>query len=188
VADETPIVADGVLALRARHSGPGGAEAEAELVRRFSPRVRLYGLKHLRDSAAAADLVQDTLLTTIQALRAGRVREPEKIASFILGTARMLARDTRRGQRRRDKLQEGLGHECPVDQPQATESRDCERVREALEHLDQREKNILILTFFAEKDAGAIAAELGLSPGNVRVIRHRALARLKQVITGEAES
>ena len=30
--------------------------AEAEFCRRFAPRIRLYGLRHLRNEAAAADL------------------------------------------------------------------------------------------------------------------------------------
>jgi RNA polymerase sigma-70 factor (ECF subfamily) len=36
----------------------GDGAAEAELYRRLAPRVRLYGLRHLRDRHAAADLVQ----------------------------------------------------------------------------------------------------------------------------------
>ena len=59
-------------------------QAEAELFRRMAPRVRLYGLRHMRDEHAAEDLTQQVLITTIEALRAGRLREPEKLASFLL--------------------------------------------------------------------------------------------------------
>jgi RNA polymerase sigma-70 factor (ECF subfamily) len=79
---------DGALARRV--AGAGGAPdsaAEAELYRRLAPRVRLYGLRHLRDRQAAADLVQQVLLMTLERLRAGEVREPERIASFVLGAA-----------------------------------------------------------------------------------------------------
>jgi hypothetical protein len=34
----------------------------------------------------AADLIQDVLLVTLQKPRAGEVREPQRLASFILGT------------------------------------------------------------------------------------------------------
>lgn len=64
-------------------------EAEAELFRRMAPRIRLYGLRHMRDEHAAEDLTQQVLITTIEALRAGRLRQPEKLASFVLGTCRM---------------------------------------------------------------------------------------------------
>ena len=50
-------------------------DAEAELFRRMAPRVRLYGLRHLRDEHAADDLTQQVLITTIEALRAARLRE-----------------------------------------------------------------------------------------------------------------
>jgi RNA polymerase sigma-70 factor (ECF subfamily) len=59
------------------HGGSTDAE-EAELYRRFAPRVRLYGRRHLQNDAAAADLAQDVLLLTIERLRAGEVRRPEK--------------------------------------------------------------------------------------------------------------
>ena len=45
-------------------------------------RVRLYGLRHLRDHASAEDLMQQVLITTLEALRQGCLREPEKLASF----------------------------------------------------------------------------------------------------------
>ena len=57
-------------------------QAEAELFRRMAPRMRLYGLRHMRGEHAAEDLMQQVLITTVEALRAGRLREPEKLASF----------------------------------------------------------------------------------------------------------
>jgi len=80
---------DAELAGRVRE---GDRAAEAELFRRLAPRVRLYGLRHLRDPAAADDLVQDVLLMTFDSLRAGKVREDERLASFVLGTCRRMAK------------------------------------------------------------------------------------------------
>ena len=68
-------------------------EAEAELVRRMAPRIRLYGLRHLRNPDAADDLVQQVLIVALEALRAGRLRESDKLASFVLGTCRMAVLD-----------------------------------------------------------------------------------------------
>src|SRR5512134_1594950 len=45
-------------------------EAEAELYRRLAPRVRLYGLRHLRNAHAAEDLMQQVLLMTLERVRA----------------------------------------------------------------------------------------------------------------------
>ena len=43
-------------------------EEEAELYRRFAPRVRLFGLRHLRNEAAAQDLVQEAFVVTLERL------------------------------------------------------------------------------------------------------------------------
>src|SRR5436190_9474186 len=84
-------------------------EAEAELFRRMAPRIRLYGLRHLRDEQAAQDLTQQVLITTLEALRAGRLREPEKLASFVLGACRMTVLDIRRNSQRKERLLEQFG-------------------------------------------------------------------------------
>ena len=89
----------------------GGRAAEAELFRRLAPRVRLYGLRHLRDPAAADDLVQDVLLMTFDSLRAGKVREDERLASYVLGTCRRMAIGLARSTTRRQRLLERFGPE-----------------------------------------------------------------------------
>src|SRR5262250_1266132 len=92
-----------------RQVGAGDRNAEAELFRRMAPRIRLYGLRRLRDSHAAEDLTQQVLITTLEALRAGRLREPEKLASFVLGTCRITVLDLWRGAQRRERLFEQFG-------------------------------------------------------------------------------
>jgi RNA polymerase sigma-70 factor (ECF subfamily) len=161
------------------------ADAEAELYRRLAPRVRLYGLRHLRDPHAAHDLVQQVLLMTLERLRAGEVREPERIASFVLGMCRMTVLEIRRGARRREELLQAYG-----DTPEAVEAPeplalDADRLAECLQALAERERSVVSLTFLSEKPAEEVAAALGLTAGNVRVIRHRALGRLRECM-GEA--
>src|SRR5215469_1808656 len=79
-------------------------DAEAEIYRRLAPRVRLFGLRHLRDAQAAADLAQQVLLMTIEKLRAGELREPDRLGSFVLGMSRLTVLDLRRNAARRDAL------------------------------------------------------------------------------------
>lgn len=79
--------------------------------------MRLYGLRHLRDRHLAADLVQQVLLMTLQRLRAGEVREPERIASFVLGACRMTALEMRRGGWRRETLLETWGGAAEACEP-----------------------------------------------------------------------
>ena len=171
---------DGALARRVAVAGraPDSA-AEAELYRRLAPRVRLYGLRHLRDRQAAADLAQQVLLMTLERLRAGEVREPEKIASFVLGASRMTVIEMRRGTRRREALLETWGDATEAFEAPEPLVLDPDRLAGCLGALSERERSVVVLTFFADKPADEVGAELAISAGNVRVIRHRALARLR---------
>jgi RNA polymerase sigma-70 factor (ECF subfamily) len=172
---------DGALARRIAAAGDApDSAAESDLYRRLAPRVRLYGLRHLRDHQAAADLVQQVLLMTLERLRAGKVREPERIASFVLGASRMTVLEMRRGARRREALLGEWGDMAEAFEAPEPLALDPERLAGCLGKLSERERLVVVLSFFADKDGDEVAAELGLSGGNVRVIRHRALARLRE--------
>jgi RNA polymerase sigma-70 factor (ECF subfamily) len=171
---------DGELARRIAGAGPGEAgPAETALAARFAPRIRLYGLRHLRDRDAAEDLVQDVLVITLEALRGGAVEQPERVASFVLGTCRMTVANRRRAEVRRASL---LGRYAEELAPATTAGPgpvlDRERLADCLGRLPARARTVVALTFYAERTAPEIARELGTSPGNVRVLRHRALATL----------
>jgi len=179
---------DGDLARTVASLQPGlGEAAEAELYRRFAPRVRLYGLKHLRDEDAAGDLVQQVMLLTIEKLRGGLVRDAEQIASFILGTSRMMAKDLKRREWRREKLRDGFFSSSIVEAPASDALLDLDRLEHCLARLDDRERSIVLLTFYAEKSGTEVGEELRLTAGNVRVIRHRAIERLRKCVASREE-
>jgi len=174
--------------LASRASGPSGAssrQAEEELCRRLGPRIRLYGLRHLRDEQAAADLVQQVLLIMLQGLRAGRLREPGKITSFVLGTSRMVVLEIRRGGARRAELLEQFRRES-LNAVASTPLLDLDRLRACLEQLPARERSVVALTFYREDSGDEVAQSLGLSAANVRVIRHRAIGRLRSCMGVQA--
>lgn len=178
---------DAALARRVAAAGARtDSAAETELYRRLAPRARLYGLRHLRDPHAARDLMQQVLLMTLERLRAGKLREPERIASFVLGMCRMVVLEIRRGTWRRDTLLATYG-----DTPEAVEAAepmalDADRLAGCLQGLAERERTVVVETFFADRSSDEVATALGISAGNVRVIRHRALARLRECMDGGA--
>jgi RNA polymerase sigma-70 factor, ECF subfamily len=173
------------LARRIAGTAAGSArEAEAELYRCFAPRVRRYGLKHLRDEQAAADLMQQVLLVTIEALRAGKLREPERIGSFVFGTCRMVVLEIRRGGARRDRLLLQYADDVPFADASVAPRLDHERVEKCLDRLSERERAVLLMTFYEERPAAEVGRVLNLSEGNVRVIRSRGLERLRDCVMG----
>jgi RNA polymerase sigma-70 factor (ECF subfamily) len=182
-------VADEALARRIAGAPSGSTDAEeAELYRRFAPRVRLYGRRHLGDRAAADDLAQDVLLLTIERLHAGDVQRPEAIGSFILGTSRMMAHGERRTTRRREALAARFVDTAPAAASLPGALLDAPRVAACLRALGERDRLVMLLTFYADRDAPRIAEDLGVSAGAVRAIRHRAMAQLRECVLGGARS
>jgi RNA polymerase sigma-70 factor, ECF subfamily len=164
-----------------RQIGSGSdREAEAELFRRMAPRIRLYGLRHLRDEHAAEDLTQQVLIITLEALRAGRLREPEKLASFVLGTCRMTVLDLRRGAQRKERLLEQYGAELPTTAQPAMPQLDHDLLARCVQSLKERERTVVVMTFYDEQAGADVATFLAVSEANVRVIRHRAIHQLRK--------
>jgi RNA polymerase sigma-70 factor (ECF subfamily) len=145
----------------------------------MAPRVRLYGLRHLRDEHASDDLTQQVLITTLEALRAGRLREPEKLASFVLGMCRMTVLDLRRNAQRKERLLEQFGADLLAPVPLPMPNVDHEQLTRCVQNLKERERTVVVLTFYDEETGADVARFLGVSEANVRVIRHRAIHQLR---------
>lgn len=153
--------------------------AEAELFRRMAPRIRLYGLRHLRDQHAADDLVQQVLITTLEALREGRVRESEKLASFVLGSCRMTVLDLRRNAQRKQRLLEQFGADMLAPMPISMPDLDRKQLAVCVQKLKERERAVIVMSFYDEETSADVARFLGVSEANLRVIRHRAIHQLR---------
>jgi RNA polymerase sigma-70 factor, ECF subfamily len=162
-----------------RRIGAGERAAEAELFRRMVPRIRLYGLRHLRDVHAAEDLTQNVLITIIEALRQNRLREPERLASFVLGTCRMTILDLRRGSQRRERLLEQFGPDLIAPVESLRPRLDHDQLASCVENLRERERTVVVMTFYNEQTSADVAVFLGVSEAHVRVMRHRAIRQLR---------
>ncbi len=170
-----------------RQIGSGsGREAEAELFRRMAPRIRLYGLRHLRDPHAAEDLTQQVLMTTLEALRAGRLRESEKLASFVLGTCRLTVLDLRRNAQRKERLLQQFGADLLAPVQPAMPSLDHQQLARCVQSLKERERAVVVMSFYDEQTGADVATFLGVSEANVRVIRHRAMHQLRDCMGAPA--
>ncbi|MBK0392788.1 sigma-70 family RNA polymerase sigma factor [Ramlibacter algicola] len=174
---------EGRLACAIAQAPAGTAcEAEAQLYRLLAPRVRRYGLRHLRDSQAAADLMQHVLAFTIEQLRARAVREPARVLSFVLGTCRMTVTDLRRTEGRRNELLERYAASLPQADIHIAPRLDHQRVADCLQRLAERERSVLVLTFYDDQPSEVVGTQLGLSSANVRVIRHRGLDKMRRCV------
>lgn len=155
--------------------------AESELVSRFARRVVLFGLRRLGDEGKASDLAQDVMLSVLQKLRAGEVHDPDRIGAFVLGTARWMIHDVRRRAVRRAEVEAELAAATPTA-ALPSEPTDLDALEVALSQLPERDRAVVVLSFQHERSSAEIATAFGLQPGHVRVIRHRAIARLAQLL------
>ena len=149
------------------------------MCRRFAPRIRLYGLKHLRSEDAAAELAQRVLVAVIEALRAGRVEEPQHFERFVLGTCRNLAARMRAADARAEATDPAVLGELATATLAPLEVLDVERLMHCIYKLELRARTVMHLSFYRERSAEEIGEAMGLTPGNVRVMRHRAIAALR---------
>ncbi len=182
-AEET---SDGELVrIIAERRGQIGLSAEADLCRRFAPRIRLYGLRHLRDEERARDLVQTVLLAVLVAAREGRVEDPERIDRFVLGTCRHTSMRMRAIEARATPVP---GEELDLSTflPEI-ELIDTGALVHCLAALDLRGRMVVNLSFHEERSADEIAKVLETTAGNVRVLRHRAIASLRRCLDGAGD-
>jgi RNA polymerase sigma-70 factor (ECF subfamily) len=179
---------DGDLARLVAEGGAAGdaRDAEAELCRRFAPRIRLYGLKHLRTEERARDLVQSVLLVVIEALRARKIDDPALVDRFVLGTCRHVAQRIRHADGRAEPKPLADLDVAAVEP--ATETLDFPALLRCLARLDGRSQVVMQLSFFRERSADEIAAVLDTTAGNVRVVRHRAVVQLRHCLETPPEA
>jgi RNA polymerase sigma-70 factor (ECF subfamily) len=162
------------------------SEDERALCEKFAGRIHAYGLRHLRDRPAAQDLVQHVLLSVLQALRAGRVEEPTRLDAYVLGTCRNAVMDMRRGDARQRRVAQESAAGLPEGYEPSPFQVDRARLEDCLRRLEARERAVVLATFIEDRDADEIGSTLSLTAGNVRVIRHRALAHLQVCVEGGA--
>jgi RNA polymerase sigma-70 factor (ECF subfamily) len=166
------------------------ADEQASALERLRERLRLFAARRLRNWEEAEDVAQEAIRRAVQSLRAGKMANPDAMPAFLFQTVvhicqhRMLSAG-RESRAIRGLASDGAEPEAPEEDPlQALLSEERRRaVREAMSRLDPSDRDVLSLSYVDALDAADVGHRLGLTPGNVRVRRHRALKRLKELLT-----
>jgi RNA polymerase sigma factor (sigma-70 family) len=158
------------------------AAARAEAEARFS---RLYEenwedlLDYARRRAAtpedAADLVAETFLVAWR--RLGNVPPGARTRLWLFGVARRLLANQRRGELRRDRLADRLRGELATAVASDAAPDPAGSVVGALERLEEKDREVLLLAGCEELQPAEIAAVLGISAVAARSRLHRARRR-----------
>lgn len=172
--DEVTIVNEHELIEACRN---GVREAQRELYEASGPRIYALLLRMTRNGDDAAELMQDTYIKVFKSITSftGASRVETWIYQIALNEARQWLR-------RRDVYHDKLDRIRQDSDPMSSQAdKDLELdVHEALEHLPEDEKTILILRHFEEMSYADIAEATGLPAGTVASRLNRARQRLQE--------
>jgi RNA polymerase sigma-70 factor, ECF subfamily len=153
---------------------------ETELYARYVHVARAYFVRHgARDDE---DLAHEAVLIALQALRDGRMRERERIGGFLLGVCRNLVRDRARRDARAERAFERVQASTSMSTPARLDGVDAFKLWRCVNALSARARDVVLRTWVDDDDADTIAHAHATSAGNVRVLRHRALAALLECL------
>ena len=144
--------------------------------RGFSADIRATGLKHRRDADVAAVLTRQG------------ITEPKRVETLVRlaggSPGQALALNDETVWDFYSGFVEAVGRAKPAatDVAHVAPRLDHHRVADCLERLPERERAVLVMTFYDERPLEAVGLELGLSAGNVRVIRHRGIDKLRRCV------
>ena len=142
------------------------------LYERHFDAVRAYAWR--RDSSLADEIVAETFLVVWRRLD----DVPADPLPWLIGVARQVRLNLRRGDRRRDALSRRLCVEPAAENDFAATLAERETVILALGRLAERDREVLLLAAWEALDPAAIARALGCTRANVAVRLFRARRRL----------
>ena len=132
------------------------------------------------DQGSAEEAVQDAFVALARRGAAG-IEDPEaSLRTAVLNNARSVLR-RRRVRRRhlrsveRPAVAPGADHDVLVDE-------DARQVLAALRDLSERQREVLVLRYWADLSEAEIAAALGISAGSVKTHAHRGTAALARIL------
>lgn len=166
---------------------PGAAVADDALRDLYRDHYR--GLVRLAtllvdDRETAEEVVQDAFVK----VHAGwhRIAEPDRalpyLRSAVLNGARSALR--RRGVARRwfdRETRKGVA-DAPSAEAAGVAGATRDDVMDAIRHLPEQQRNVVLLRYYADLSEAQIAETLGIAPGTVKTSCHRALAKLAPML------
>ena len=165
----------------------GERSAEDELVRRYSRGVSIIIGQSVADTPAAADVYQETFRLALLKVRAGEVRDPDRLSGFICGIARSLVIEHfRRAARFTARHEAEPDRQLPSPEPsqldQLLRKERAALARQVLSELpSDRDRKILYRFYLEDDEKDDICADLGISALHFNQVISRARQRYKKI-------
>jgi RNA polymerase sigma-70 factor (ECF subfamily) len=164
----------------------GDRTAEAELVARYSRGVGIILRRMAARHNVVDDLYQEVFLRVTEKIRAGELREPERLSGFVSGLARNLAIDYFRRNPSAGSPAEAEADEVPDRDPGPLErllrGEDEACVRRTMAELSsERDREMLVRFYLGDEEKQRICDDLRLTSLQFNRVLHRARTRFREL-------
>ena len=169
----------------ARESGRDADEALVALYTAYYRSLVRMAALLLHDTAAAEDVVQDSFVAMHKSWR--RLRDPEKALAYlrqsVINRSRSRLRHLKVVERKTPPLAaETATMTMPSAEYGALAALERQHVMTALRRLPHRQREVLVLRYYADLSEAQIADAMGISPGAVKSHASRGIAALRNTL------
>ncbi len=160
----------------------GDQEAFSEIYNLFFDKIYTFIYFRVNHKEVAEDLAEDVFMKAFQ--RISKLKEPKALEGWIYQIARNTVIDYYRSKKQTVALEEvenTLQYEHALVDVIELEAQ--QRIfLELLNELGAEQKAVIKMKFFEQLENDTIAAQLNKTEGAIRVIQHRALSKLKDLL------
>lgn len=174
---------DAEYVLRLRNGDP---VTETHFIGYFRQLLRIKLRARYLATDVIDDLQQETFIRVFRALRSEHgIRQPERIGAYVNSVCNNVLQEHYRAQGRNVSTEDA--DRDPPDkilnlEKLAIDQEVNERAQEAVKSLSPRERDLIRKVFFQEMEKDEVCAQLGVSRDYLRVLLHRAIEHLREVL------
>lgn len=180
MAATTQQLRDEWLALRCQHGDPS---AFAELVAAMERPLMYFVAKLIGDQDAALDVLQEVWLKAF--LKIGRLEKPQRLRPWLYQLARGLAIDRCRKAHAESRREQDHAIDHAAWTEESTfDIEDVDALHQALDKLDWKHREVLVLHFLEDLSIGEVAAIVDCPEGTVKSRLFHAKRALRVALGG----
>jgi RNA polymerase sigma-70 factor (ECF subfamily) len=162
----------------------GDESALAELYNLYFPRVYRYILARMGNPYDAEDLTEEVFLRVLDAIKRFQWREaPFSAWLFRIAHNAVVSQRRKEGARGRSwPLSEALPVDSQGPEEMVENQLALNEIMRAAETLPEAQRRVISLRFAAGLSVAETARSMGKGEGNVKVIQHKAIAKLREML------
>jgi RNA polymerase sigma-70 factor (ECF subfamily) len=174
-----------------RRLGDGDNATEDHFARYFGDLIRIKASVRLRSPQLADDIRQETLLRVLRSARKGTIEQPERLGAYVSMVCNHVILESFRRDKRLSPLPDDAGEISsgePSVEGELIQDQRKELVKQALNELAPKDRELLKRIFLDEHDKDAVCKEFKVNRDYLRVLLHRARGRLRTTLKGRGRA